>query len=596
MAEEQETAAVEEQQVVQDTANGGGETDTKADVKVDDEARYKYDDSLLIRVKGRVKRPSKPDEQERNLACDKLKAEIEKRSARIKEIKDMVESSRSARTAGQSGNQEIIRRLTALRQEFQTVLRQKQHIREELQQAIKQKEELRAASRQLRDKLPKGATAENLESKIEELEYKMAHEGGEDDKLLFKRISDLKSARPAFKESGDIEAKLKAWEEKRAEIQHRLQQCDAVLTDVKAREEEERKVLEQSRSKQAETDLDVPALNVEKKECWDIIQALRAKMDEIRKDFQARWTEYITLDRNYNNYMRSIKRSQYEERQKARAERDAAENGVDGETGTSTGASGNPADAVVVEAYAAEVLTLDQLLLHLRKLMPSDEKAAASEEEKKQVEVPKGMKLLKKDDDLGFMSVTKKKAQQGKKGAAPVAEVAATPKAPEPVRSKKLNHTFEALKTFMQFGLEVPQTTAELPATIEKAVAKKEYYLELRRTGKKHVPVAAAAAPAPPPATEENIEPSSSNGPTTAEPEVSTINADAASSNGALPPAEDVDADGSVLVEAAVAEPIAIEEADTDADTSVGSEGLGITLAVDKNQSVSLKLRISETA
>lgn len=37
---------------------------------------------------------------------------------------------------------------------------------------------------------------------------------------------------------------------------------------------------------------------------------LRAKRDEVRKEFNARYTEYIKLDRNYQNYMRSVKREE----------------------------------------------------------------------------------------------------------------------------------------------------------------------------------------------------------------------------------------------------------------------------------------------
>ncbi len=43
---------------------------------------------------------------------------------------------------------------------------------------------------------------------------------------------------------------------------------------------------------------------------WDIIQALRAKMDEIRKEFNEKYQEYIKLDKNYNNYIRAQKRKE----------------------------------------------------------------------------------------------------------------------------------------------------------------------------------------------------------------------------------------------------------------------------------------------
>lgn len=45
-------------------------------------------------------------------------------------------------------------------------------------------------------------------------------------------------------------------------------------------------------------------------QCWEIIKALRAKMDEVTAEFNKRYQEYIKLDRNYNNYVRSMKRKE----------------------------------------------------------------------------------------------------------------------------------------------------------------------------------------------------------------------------------------------------------------------------------------------
>lgn len=74
-----------------------------------------------------------------------------------------------------------------------------------------------------------------------------------------------------------------------------------------------------------------------------------------------------------------------------------------------------------------------------------------------------GMKLLKKkDDDLESMFTVSKK-----KGAAKKQEPAAAAKASGDAK-KKLNHTLDSLKTFMVLGIDVPQTTAEIPATIAK--------------------------------------------------------------------------------------------------------------------------------
>ncbi len=45
-------------------------------------------------------------------------------------------------------------------------------------------------------------------------------------------------------------------------------------------------------------------------QCWDLIQVLRKKKNEVNADFNQKYQEYIKLDKNYNNYMRSVKRKE----------------------------------------------------------------------------------------------------------------------------------------------------------------------------------------------------------------------------------------------------------------------------------------------
>ncbi len=47
---------------------------------------------------------------------------------------------------------------------------------------------------------------------------------------------------------------------------------------------------------------DIPALHNEKKECWDIIQALKAKQQEIRSEFDGRYRAFIKEDRAYRTW------------------------------------------------------------------------------------------------------------------------------------------------------------------------------------------------------------------------------------------------------------------------------------------------------
>ena len=117
---------------------------------------------------------------------------------------------------------------------------------------------------------------QSLEPKIRELEFKLEHESNDDEKGMIKRIQELKAAAPAVREAAEQEAQLKAVEDARTDIQARLAHCDGHLNIIKARETAEWAVLEELQSSQAETELDIPALNVEKIEvgwcgpasCW----------------------------------------------------------------------------------------------------------------------------------------------------------------------------------------------------------------------------------------------------------------------------------------------------------------------------------------
>jgi chaperonin cofactor prefoldin len=82
-----------------------------------------YDESLLIKdSKGKVKKPIKPDDSERNKQIEKLQEQITKHSDRIRDIKEVIESKRgSARSVG-GGGRDIIKRLQDLRNQFQSVL------------------------------------------------------------------------------------------------------------------------------------------------------------------------------------------------------------------------------------------------------------------------------------------------------------------------------------------------------------------------------------------------------------------------------------------------------------------------------------------
>lgn len=81
-----------------------------------------YDPSLLIMVKGKVKKPMKPDDTEKNCQIQKLQAEINKRSDRIKEIKEQIDNTQRSGKGVGGGQKEIVQQLSSLNHEKAAVV------------------------------------------------------------------------------------------------------------------------------------------------------------------------------------------------------------------------------------------------------------------------------------------------------------------------------------------------------------------------------------------------------------------------------------------------------------------------------------------
>lgn len=428
-----------------------------------------YDESLLIFVKGKVKPPVEPDRTERDLIVANLQAEISKHSERIKQIKEAIDAKRSSARGISEGQSEYVTRLKVLRDEFQNVLRRKQQVREERVEYSKEREGLRNRLRAIKEDT-KGISLDNVERQIQETEHKINHEtlSSTDEKMLMQKLQKLQQARGYAGEWASITARMAEIEQLQNTVTQKLQQCDELLTDIKAKEEKEKSALSSIRNKEQGEVADLPTLNVEKAECWDIIQACRKKIDEVRNEHNQKYSEFIKLDRNYKAYMRWDKKKKYEERKAEREKRMKEREERDG-TGNSEAVN------FVREPYEQELFTLDQLLAYLKGFV-ADSKDVAVETAQKEIAAPeKGMVLFKRKDDADddFYSSVSKKGKGKKTGPK-------DDKNERKVVDKKLNHDLDTLKTFMSLAIEVPQTTANIPKTIEAAEARKAHFLELR--------------------------------------------------------------------------------------------------------------------
>lgn len=129
-----------------------------------------------------------------------------------------------------------------------------------------QRDVYRDQVRKMREnRLLRTLTIETLATKINELEYKLAHEPGAD-KNLEKQIEELNGLRPKLRELADIEHKLAKTDESRKSVQQRLADCDAILQNIKTQEEAERATLDERKAAQGGNEVDVPTLNAEKQE------------------------------------------------------------------------------------------------------------------------------------------------------------------------------------------------------------------------------------------------------------------------------------------------------------------------------------------
>ncbi|KAG2423904.1 hypothetical protein HXX76_014957 [Chlamydomonas incerta] len=470
-----------------------------------------FDESLLIYVKGKVVQPKQPDHTESRLLIQKLQVEITKRGDRIKEIKSIEEQMRGSAKGASSGNKDIINNLKTLRDQRGTVIRQKQAIRDELQGCDATRESVRAEMRSIRDK-NRNINPEKIEQDIKDLEFKLAHETlpDQEEKRVQAQLTQLTAARPLAKKYAEFDARLKETEAQRTGIMARLKESNDVIAQLDVQIAAANAVLDEAKAKADSHFADLPTLQartaegcrgrhghtggpqagkgtaigkaVEKKENYEIMVTLRAKIDELRKANDTEYQEYIKRDRAYRGWKRLDGRKKYEERQKAREQRDAERQD---ETKAIMG-------DIVAEPFSGEIFTCDQLLTYLRSFTAVKEEVKA---EAKAVEVPAGLKPFKREEvvDEMFTGVPKKAAPP-KKGAAAAAPAA---KAAEPAKPKvqKLNHMLDMLKVFLQLQVEPPTTTSAIPATIEAVEKRKAEYKDKQEAAKR--------APPPKPAAKE---------------------------------------------------------------------------------------------
>lgn len=531
-----------------------------------------YDASLLVFVKGKAKRPARPDDAERNMQVQKLQEQIDKASARINEIKAILDSRGSSRGVVNPEVQACRDKVQQLRAEFDTVLMQKKRLMSQNDDKKTERDKLFAEQRAIKDSIRGPTNLQAVEEAIARMEYELTHESLSADRekqIREKKERAEKNDRPAAMRLAQVSAKIDEAKAASEAIRSDIAVLNTRLDRIKAAREAEQAKLNEIISAQQEARSDIPALNVEKKELWEVISALRDKQREIRTVFQAKWDEFKKLDKAWKGWFAEERKKRNEQRHQDYLERQAARAARD--------------DVVKPKKFEHEVYTCEQALSYMRQFVVV-EKAVV--EEKKAVDAPApGMKLLNKktldaEADAMWGSVTKVKG----KGARKAAE---KQKAAEAVKSLPKVLPLDTLKTFHELGVEPPSTNEDVPKTITALEAKKKEFEEKRDK----------AAAEPP--SEDEPEPEEAPGDAPAEPAAEADKEaeekkeeEAAEANGDA--AKEADANGDAAGEAS-------EEGDAEAKISpkkvpsptkgkVADDDVGVKLRVSDAGEVSVEV------
>jgi len=425
-----------------------------------------YDESLIIKVKGKVKKPERPDDTERNLQVGKLQEHIEKAMARINEIKQIIDSKNSGNRGASPEQQAIQAKMNELRTQWGVVLTQKKRLQTARDDHQTDKEKAMTEARSIRDSIRGPVNLEALDQKLQELDFKLTHESlsaAEEKRLREQKERMERQDRPQVLRYSQLQARIDTAKAAVAELRTQMTALDEQLNSIKAAQDAEKAKMDSLRQKENDQRSDIPGLIVERKECWEVVEALKKKQKEIRDAFEGKWQEFKKLDKAYKGWFaeqRKVRdaqrKAEYEERVAARKARD---------------------EGFKVPKYEKEVFQCEQVINYLKALVAEVETKV---EAKVAAEAPEpGMKLLKKKDadEESWQGLGSGKKGKGARKAAEKGKVADK-------SGKKLPHTMETLGTYHKLGVPVPQTHADIPAALEALEAKKKEYEELREKAK----------------------------------------------------------------------------------------------------------------
>jgi hypothetical protein len=144
-----------------------------------------------------------------------------------------------------------------------------------------------------------------IDEQIAELEFKLTHESlsaAQEKAMREKKERMQRQDRPAVERLSQVSARIDECKAASDALRAEILVLNGRLDSIKAARDKEEAMLSELRAAEQEARSDIPGLHVEKKELWEVIQALRDKQREIRDAFQKQWDEFKKLDRAWKGW------------------------------------------------------------------------------------------------------------------------------------------------------------------------------------------------------------------------------------------------------------------------------------------------------
>jgi hypothetical protein len=411
----------------------------------------------------RIKRLERPNKAQLEEEVAKVFDEIDGIQGRIYEIKSLIDNKHHDKHASSGEVQEARNKLSELTSSFRSVMDEKKLIREELDHADKHRERMRADARSLRDKLPY-VRVEQIDDEIRKLEYTMTHTSLslQEEKKLMQQVKELSKSRDFVKDYSDKLDQITLDESSRGDFMDRIRAKDAILNDLRAKQEEQRNILAKIKERDSSQQSDIPALIEERNAAFEKVKVLREQVKELKADFRGKEEEYWERERQFKEQQAIQRRKDYEKREAERKERDKIRKEREAEN--------------FVEPYTDEIIMIDQLSSYLLKYAPAAEDASASAApQKAEIVAPKGVgtvlvsKKNKFDEETDSWFSGKSKGRKNK-----------APAATKSKAKEKITLSLDALTSFQKVKLTPPTTVGDVTKSLEDLKLKKEDFSKLQ--------------------------------------------------------------------------------------------------------------------